>query len=581
MAIPAQILCCQFYATIVHRGYYNKTSPTARTSIVTPGSSITKQQIVELLQSNQPARAKELCLGLERTSADPQVHVLLAHAQIRLGETEGAVLSMRQALKRGWRDPNAFVLLVALLLHQDKQEDAESWFGKLIKQLSDEAEAHRQVANALRQLGDRSRAIERYHRAVRLGPQDFLANFELAVTLQEAQLFEEAAQWYEKSLAIRADKAQIYCNLALCFAGMKQIDRAAAVLEQAAGIAPSNPVVHFNLGETYQKQNRYPPAIASYRRALELSPDSAALYGSIARATRQMGDLGGAVENLRRAQALEPANPTVYHELGICLFDDRNLEPSRNAFMEAVRLNPGNALSRFYLGLVLARSGAKQEADQQFSQAVCLWPYLESFVDSYEYANTAGPDARYFCTTRQMYEHAVANADESGLYLEFGVYYGASINIIARLTDNTVHGFDTFQGLPIDWVVGYAERPDVEPAGSYSTHGTLPEAPDNVRYHVGTFEDTLPAFREAHPEPVSFMNIDCDLYESTVTIFRNLASRIRLGTVIVFDEYFCLSGWRDHEYKAFQEFLHDNELGYEYLAFNLFTGQVSVRIAPK
>jgi hypothetical protein len=180
-----------------------------------------------------------------------------------------------------------------------------------------------------------------------------------------------------------------------------------------------------------------------------------------------------------------------------------------------------------------------------------------------------------------MYEHAIANAGGSGLFLEFGVYHGASINIIAQLTAETVHGFDTFQGLPGDWIVNHAERRDVEPAGSYSTHGELPEAPENVRYHVGTFEETLPVFCASNSEPVCFMNIDCDLYESTRTIFQFLDRQIRPGTVIVFDEYFCLPGWRDYEYKAFHEFLRDSRLGYEYLAFNFFTGQVTVRITQK
>lgn len=72
------------------------------------------------------------------------------------------------------------------------------------------------------------------------------------------------------------------------------------------------------------------------------------------------------------------------------------------------------------------------------------------------------------------------------------------------------------------------------------------------------------------------MHIDCDLYNSTKTIFDNLAPRIKSGTIIVFDEYFNYPNWQQHEYKAFQEFVEDNNIKYEYIAIGY--GQAAVKI---
>ena len=74
------------------------------------------------------------------------------------------------------------------------------------------------------------------------------------------------------------------------------------------------------------------------------------------------------------------------------------------------------------------------------------------------------------------------------------------------------------------------------------------------------------------------MNIDCDIYDSTKTIFDHLDEQIKPGTVIVFDEYFCFPNWREHEYRAFQEYLLDSGHQYEYLFFNLYTRQAGVLI---
>jgi len=161
---------------------------------------------------------------------------------------------------------------------------------------------------------------------------------------------------------------------------------------------------------------------------------------------------------------------------------------------------------------------------------------------------------------------------DDGLVLEFGVYFGKSVRILAeRLRDATVHGFDTFTGLPEDWT-------DAKQRGTYSTDSNLPPAPSNVRYHVGTFDATLPDFLARHRGPVRFMNVDCDLYISTKQIFDALHERVVPGTVIVFDEYVMTSRWRDDEYKAFQEAVARHGWQYEYLGISLVSGQAAVRI---
>lgn len=50
------------------------------------------------------------------------------------------------------------------------------------------------------------------------------------------------------------------------------------------------------------------------------------------------------------------------------------------------------------------------------------------------------------------------------------------------------------------------------------------------------------------------------------------------ATVIVFDEYFNYDGWRQGEFRAFQEFVTEANLGYEYLTYNHRHQQVAVRI---
>lgn len=163
---------------------------------------------------------------------------------------------------------------------------------------------------------------------------------------------------------------------------------------------------------------------------------------------------------------------------------------------------------------------------------------------------------------------------KDGLYLEFGVFGGSTINYIASKVTADVHGFDSFQGLPEFWRDGFDK-------GTFNRGDTLPQVGKNVVLHKGWFNETIPPFVRDHPQPISFLHVDCDLYSSTVTIFNDLAAQIIPGTVIAFDEYFNYPGWQEGEFKAFQEFTGQHNIKYNYLTYNRKNQQVAVKILSK
>jgi predicted O-methyltransferase YrrM len=159
---------------------------------------------------------------------------------------------------------------------------------------------------------------------------------------------------------------------------------------------------------------------------------------------------------------------------------------------------------------------------------------------------------------------------QPGLVAEFGVDAGSTINFIADVVKREVHGFDSFEGLPEDWV-GYADFSE-----RFRRQGKPPKVRQNVRLHVGLFEKTLPGFLQAYAEDFAFIHVDCDLYSSTKTIFEHCSSRIKPGTIIVFDEFFNYPNWRQHEYRAFMEYAESNCLEWEYIGYS--GNQVGLKI---
>lgn len=198
--------------------------------------------------------------------------------------------------------------------------------------------------------------------------------------------------------------------------------------------------------------------------------------------------------------------------------------------------------------------------------------FLAAGVDSSLYAMAHMGNAKRFPNAGSLHDHAIGCTPASGMVLEFGVFSGTSINRIAsQMPGRRVYGFDSFEGLPEAWRPGFAQ-------GAFK-RADLPSVVDNVELVIGWFDSTLPAFVAANPdETLALLHIDCDLYSFTKTIFAFLADRIIPGTIIIFDEYFNYPEWRMHEYKAFQELLHEHVIAYEYIGLVPSHQQVVVRV---
>jgi hypothetical protein len=198
-----------------------------------------------------------------------------------------------------------------------------------------------------------------------------------------------------------------------------------------------------------------------------------------------------------------------------------------------------------------------------------LWK--KATAETVDYVSTNMIHVKSCKDRRELLENLFPKVKIDGINLEFGVGEGSSIRAIAKYIKGTIHGFDSFEGLPEVWFDHFCE-------GSFAQEHQLPLCPSNVQLHVGMFDKTLPDFLKNHSGQIGFMHVDCDLYSSTKVIFDNLRERISSGTVILFDEYFNYPGWQNHEFKAFQEFVTQNGLSYEYLSYDRCHFAVAVRI---
>jgi len=144
------------------------------------------------------------------------------------------------------------------------------------------------------------------------------------------------------------------------------------------------------------------------------------------------------------------------------------------------------------------------------------------------------------------------------LYLEFGVWRGNATRYVAtqlRHPGAMLHGFDSFEGLPEKWNFG-------ADTGCFSTEGEVPRVDDaRIQFHKGWFQNILPQF-QLPPHEKLVLNLDADLYSSTIFVLNQLRDAISPGAYLFFDEF----SDRHHELRAFDEFLNNTSMKFRLLA---------------
>ena len=393
--------------------------------------------------------------------------------------------------------------------------------------------------------------------------------------------------------------------LGLALLGHRDAPAAIACLRRVLADRPDDAERLAALAQAHQADNAPFPAVRWFERAVRVSPGCPSLTAALAGALRRDARYDDALVLAREALGAGDTSPDIRYEAAMAaaylgrdteslahfdalLADDpehaaawfgshaqslhgHGSDEALRRLRRATRCGGANGKYWGYLAATLRLLGRTAEADAVEAAEIGDNPKRRPLPDGAKaLLPKLSSDFRLFGNSGRLLRHALACATTSGLVLEFGVRRGTSLDHIADAADQEVHGFDSFEGLPEGWVNS--------PRGVLTTGSQLPPVRDNARLHVGWFEDSLPPFLAAHPGPVRFVNVDSDIYASARTVLTALADRVRPGTVIVFDEYIGNRSWRDDEYRAFQEFVAENAVRYEYFAASPYTKQVAVRI---
>jgi len=529
-----------------------------------PNHSIAKKGLRKL----QEAQNKSPEAGTSNPSQDQITVLVNLYNSGQMTETEQACRELLQAY------PQSLVLmhiLAVALNDQGKLEESIQVSGSAIQLKPDFIDAYYNRGNALKQLGQLDEAMQDFDKATQLKPDFAEAYSNRGVILEQLGKLDEAIKDYDKAIQLKPGYTEAYYNRGIALKRQGQQDKAIQDFDQAIQLKPDFAEAYHNLGVTLRQLGQLEDALENCEKAVQFKPDFAEAYNISGVALHALGQLDEALENYDKALQLKPDFAEAQYNRHSLLLNSDDLMPAIECMQKAIDLDPLNMNHKFILGMLWDYSGDTQKAMPHFDTVESGESLYRARLDAWRYIKSVNKKVPTIIGSNiDAFKLGIEAAVVDGLVLEFGVRFGASIRQISALVDQDVHGFDSFQGLPEAW--------HSEAKGSYSTKGVIPSVPENVILHDGWFEETLPGFVELHPEPVRFMNIDCDIYSSTKTVLESFAKQIISGTVIVFDEYIGNEHWREDEFKAFQEAVLKYGWKYEYLCFSFVTKQVVVLI---
>ncbi len=238
------------------------------------------------------------------------------------------------------------------------------------------------LAVALQGDGRFDEAAEHYQRAVALSPGYGPAYNNLATNLRAKGDVSAAIATYQRLLAAQPDYPDAHYNLGNALADQNRLDEAIAQFRVALAADPGSVEVENNLGIALLAAGKLTEAVATLQKALAADPKSVMAHRNLSDALDQLGHTEEAIAELRRALDLDPADGSLHYDLGVTFFNHQRYPEAIEEFRRAISLDPGMVEAHNDLGVALLSIQKTDEAVAEFQQALKLKPGLSDALNN-------------------------------------------------------------------------------------------------------------------------------------------------------------------------------------------------------
>ncbi len=171
---------------------------------------------------------------------------------------------------------------------------------------------------------------------------NFTAEVNLGNWLSKKGQIPEALEHFHAALRLRPDNPDVLYDLGNAYARLGDWDNAIANYQLARQSAPAPADLLNNLGLALASKRQYAEAATNFEAALKLNPDSADTRNNLAAVLFMEKHYDQAARQYREALRLAPEDPRIYVNLGDTLVRLGQTAEAAKCYQEALRLDPGD-----------------------------------------------------------------------------------------------------------------------------------------------------------------------------------------------------------------------------------------------
>jgi tetratricopeptide (TPR) repeat protein len=248
--------------------------------------------------------------------------------------------------------------------------DPEKLWNHVLATTGESLFARNNLGNALTAQGRFGDAMEQFHKALRIDPNDADATYNLGNALAQQGSFEEAAKQLQHALQINPGNAMAAYDLGNVRAKQERFEEAIEQFRGALEIDPGLARAHYNIGSLLTQQGKLNEAIAHFRQVMLLAPEDARSPYNLGQIFAKQGKFDEAIRHFRLALRLAPANVKARYYLAVALAGQGDFEAASKEFRESLRIEPSLAEAHAGLARALSAQGKKDEAVRHYQEAV-------------------------------------------------------------------------------------------------------------------------------------------------------------------------------------------------------------------
>ena len=239
-------------------------------------------EVVKLRPKNPPvneaaaARAERASRGRSRpASISDQIELAIKRGNRAVSNLELIIAEKwyRRALALNPNEPRGYFGLGDVYWFwsgQDRWAEARNAYKEAIRLKPDYAEAYFALAQGYYIRGGReqSEAIEPFKQALRLDPNNYMANYDLGNIYFSQKRYDDALEQFQRMVQLKPNW-DAYHMIGKIHAVQERYDAAIKAYKQSLGLA-SNTAAQFDLGIVYFQQRKYSEAIEQFKNSIRL-----------------------------------------------------------------------------------------------------------------------------------------------------------------------------------------------------------------------------------------------------------------------------------------------------------------------